>query len=110
MGQLTHLLNQVAQVITTTTSKFGDQIFSNSEEIPCRFRYITNVDQTNNAELYSNIDAIFWCEPDQPIIEGTILFVDDEYWRVQRLIKARKFDPEKRFLKAFLRRHKLAGL
>lgn len=109
MGIISHTLKQTASIITTTTNVYGDQIASSSGSYPCRFRYITELDKNVNREGLDTADAIIWFEPTAPIKEGAIVQVDEYYWRIDRLIKARKLAGENvEFLKALVKRHALA--
>ena len=109
MGILTHALKQTATIITTETDEYGDQITDSTGSYPCKFRYITELDSNVNREALDTADAIIWFEPTAPIEEGTIVQVDEYYWRVSRLIKARKLSGSAvHFLKALVQRHALA--
>jgi hypothetical protein len=110
MGMLTHALKQDAEVVTTTTDEYGDQIVSSEVSVKCRFRYITQVDQADHAELINaGSEAIIWFEPDASIEEGTIVKTNDVYWRVDRLVKARRLSGSQiHFLKAYVNRHEIA--
>lgn len=108
MTLLTHILDQTATVVTTTTNGYGDQVETSSVDIPCRFRYITNVDHNINAEAI-NSEAMVWFEPDADVAEAAILLIDGAYWRVDKLIKARRFSSTIVFLKAFVSKHQLAS-
>lgn len=109
MSIISHTLAQTAQIITTTTNFDGDQIQTATESILCRFRYVTEIDRTNNAESIDSADAIIWFEPTANISEGSIVLVDGHYWRVDSLVKARRLvGSTVMFLKAFVKRHQLA--
>ena len=102
-----HILNQDASLVQTTQDKHGDQKQSSTEAISIRFRYITDVDKNVNREGMTS-EAIIWCAPDTAIAEGSILLVEGVYWRVVRLVKARRMSGnEVQFLKAFVDRHVL---
>lgn len=109
MGIITHILKQTATVITTEYNVYGDQQLVSSETYPCRFRYITDLDRNINRDEL-NGDALVWFESDVPITEGDIINVDDKYWRIMRLTKARALEGETiEFLKALVDRHELAA-
>jgi hypothetical protein len=109
MGIISHTLQQLATIIQTRANAYGDQIFTSSGEYPCRFRYVTELDRNVNREGLETADAIIWFESTAPIKEGTIVSVDGYYWRVDRLIKARKLSGNTvEFLKALVKRHSLA--
>lgn len=106
MTLLTHTFDQVAVIVTTETDKYGDQKSVSNESIACRFRYITGVEKNLSAEAL-NSEAMVWFEPDANISEANILLIEGSYWRIDKLVKARRFDKEVQFLKAFVTKHEL---
>ena len=107
-GIIDHTLTQTGYIIPTTTDAHGDQIAGTPEAITCRFRYVTGIERQTNAEALAGIDAIIWLRADEEAEEGTIIQVDGKYWRVDRLIKARKLSGSTvEFLKAFVVKHSL---
>jgi hypothetical protein len=110
MSMLSHILKQDALIISTTIDRHGDQKSSGTSSVKCRFRYITEVDRQNHAEGIEANDAIVWFEPDENITEGSIIQVDDKFWRINRLIKARQMSGNAvQFLKGFVKRYELSG-
>jgi hypothetical protein len=110
MSLLTSILQQDALIITVAQDKYGDQLPTTSTSVKCRFRYITEVDKNSHMEGMDTNDAIIWFEPDANIAEGSIVEVDGLYWRIDRLIKARRMSGNTvEFLKAFVKSHQLAG-
>lgn len=91
-----------AYKVTTTRNEYGDFIASVSTALACHFRYITQqVTDTNNQTIQS--DAMAWFNPDSGIAKEDIIRIDDEYFRVERLIKARRLrDPAVLFIKTEL--------
>jgi|SRR3990172_7818409 len=108
MGILSHALTQTAEIVTTATNRYGDQIPSVLTELPCRFRYITDLDRRTNMEGVTTSDAIFHLEPDANVREGTILKIEDYYWRIDKLVRARRMGDPVLFLKAFVKRHQIS--
>lgn len=106
---LNHVFNQDAKIIITSTDKHGDQVVSSETDILCRFRYFTEIDQSGNREgLTTTADAIIWLAPELDVAEGTILYTDGKYWRVNRLVKARRMSGDTvEFLKAFVSKHEV---
>lgn len=103
-----HILTQDANIITTTTDKHGDQKQSASTPVKCKFRYITVVDKNVDREGLSSTEAIFWFSASTSISETSILKHENKYWRVDRLVKARRLaDSTVQFLKVFVSPHKL---
>lgn len=108
MGIISHTLKQEAKIVTTTTDKHGDQVASQETSVNCRFRYITELDRNVSREGLEAFDAIVWFEPDTEIEEGSIISVEGKYWRINRLIKARRLAGSTiEFLKAFVKKHEL---
>lgn len=86
---LAHTFEQTASLITTSINKYGDQVLVSTKDIQCRFRWITELQNPGNREELSS-DALLWADSDQSIAEGTIIKVDDTYFRVNRVTKARR--------------------
>lgn len=99
-----HIRNQTAYIINTSKNKYGDQKETTRTEVLVRFRYLTDIDIRTQAENIT-ADAMIWFSAEENVSEGTIVLVDDKYWRVNRLIKARKMDGEIQFLKALVEKH-----
>lgn len=105
---LSHTFNQSAKLVVTSKDKYGDQKQTSETSISCRFRYITEVESNVNRESADAFDAIMWFSPDTAVVEGSILKIEDKYWRVNRLVRARRLvDTDIQFLKAFVKRHEL---
>ena len=107
MTLITHILTQEAGIIDTTTNKYGDQKLVSASAVPCHFRYITGIEKNINAEGM-NSEAMIWFEPDLDIAEASLVQIEGKYWRIDRLIKARRFSEDIIFLKAFVTRHELS--
>lgn len=108
MSLIDHILQQPAKIIETVTDVHGDQVKVSEVSTLCRFRWITEVGANAFGESADAFDAIIWFFPSTTITEGTIVFVDDVYWRVNRLIKARRLKGMTVvFQKAFVKRHEL---
>lgn len=108
MGIISHILNQDGKIVTTTKDKHGDQVKTSEASVKCKFRYITQVDKNVSREGLDSSDAIIWFEPTENVIEGSIIKVDDSYWRVDKLVKARRLSGNTvEFLKAFVKKHSL---
>lgn len=99
-----HLRNQTAYIINTAKNKYGDQKETTRTEVLVRFRYLTEIDRASQSESVMS-DAMIWFASDANVSEGTIVLVDGTYWRIDRLIKARKMDSEVQFLKALVEKH-----
>lgn len=104
-GLLAHAMNQDGKLVEVSRDKHGDQVITSETDIKLRFRYITDVDKNVNRESLGS-EAIIWLSPDLTLVEGDIIFAEDTYWRVQKLIKARKMSGNRvEFLKAFVNKH-----
>lgn len=104
---LAHIFNQAGKIIHTELDKHGDQVVTSETSILCRFRYITALDVGENKEALLS-DAIIWLAPESDVMEGSILFADGKYWRVGRLVKARRMSGSTvEFLKAFVNKHEV---
>ena len=109
MGILSHALVQEAKLVTADLDVYGDQIPSDETVVSCRFRLITQIERGANTEGSAAADAILWFEPDVEIEEGGIIKADGSYWRIQKIVKARKIaNDEVHFLKAYVQRHELS--
>jgi hypothetical protein len=102
---ISHLLNQTCEIVETTYNKYGEQILSTTAEISCKFREITNLTKSANREDIA-ADAMLWVEPDASLEKGTIILIDGDYYRVERLVKARRNNGEVQFIKCDLQAHK----
>jgi len=86
------ILTQQGYIIETTVDKYGKQRETTRVKEPMRFRYITNIDTTGVQEQLSGSEAIIWFLHDTKAKEGSIVEIDGKYWRVDKIIKARKLD------------------
>jgi len=100
-------MNFTAYKVTTTRNAYGDYFSSEETAVKCHFRYITEqVTSSNNEQIQS--DAMAWFEPDSGVDRGTILKFEDEYFRVERVTKARKLrDPNVQFIKTELIKYRV---
>jgi len=78
-----------AYKLTTSRNVYGDFTYTGETAIKCHFRYITEHISGENQESIES-DAMIWCEPDSGVDREDIIKFDDEYWRVERVIKARR--------------------
>jgi len=95
-------MNQTAYKLTTSRNAYGDFTVSGQVAHKCHFRYITEqiTSQTNET---INSDAMAWFEPDSGIDRKDIIKIDDEFFRVERVTKARRLrSPSVLFIKVDL--------
>lgn len=87
---------------TSTRNAYGDFESTSETAIPCHFRYITEqATASNNEQIQS--DAMAWFEPDSGIARKDIIKFDNEFFRVERVTKARRLrDTTVQFLKVEL--------
>lgn len=101
MGILTHLLSQTNRVLITVLNKYGSQDFVSGSNELCRFRELTGIQKGTNQELI-NADAMSWHEPTSNIVEGSIMRIGNKFYRVDKLVRARKMGGTVEFIKCFL--------
>lgn len=93
---------QTAYKVTQTRNGYGDLVGTTLTAMPCHFRYITE-QVSGGANEQINSDAMAWLEPDSGVNRSDVLKIDNEYFRVERIIKARRLhDPTVQFLKVEL--------
>lgn len=72
-----------------TRNEYGDYTSTSEVALPCHFRFITEqVSADTNEQIQS--DAMAWFEPDSGIERKDILKIEGEFFRVERVIKARR--------------------
>jgi hypothetical protein len=88
-------------------NEFGDLVQSGSDTvIACRYRAAATYSRGANREDDSS-DGTLWANPDAPLAVNAVVVVEDEYFRVTQVIKARDFDSTTvHFLKCQLERFK----
>ena len=107
MPDFNHLYNEDGQIIHTETNKHGDQKVVSTEEVKLKFRYITELDKATNREsVMASSDAIIWVDPSLDVDEGSIFYVEEKYWRVDKLVRAKRITGNGvLFLKCFVNKH-----
>lgn len=90
-----------------TRNAYGDFTFTGTTTLPCHFRYITEqVSSSDNETIQS--DAMAWFEPDSGVEKQDVLLIDNENFRVERVIKARRLrDSSVQFIKVELLKYGL---
>lgn len=88
-----------------TRNAYGDFSTTTETELICHFRRRDDqVSGTGNETIQS--DAMAWFEPDSGVQKEDILKINGEFYRVERIIEARKLrDPELQFIKTELLRY-----
>lgn len=91
--------------VSYTRDEYGDYVTTTNTALKCHFRYITEQVTSENGETI-NSDALLWVEPDSGVDREDIIKFDNEYWRVERVVKARKLrNPNVQFIKCELLRY-----
>jgi hypothetical protein len=104
MGILTHILQQSTRVLVTVLNRYGEQDYVSGVNELCRFREIIGIQKGANQELI-DADAMSWHEPNSTIQEGSIIRVDNKFYRVDKLTKARKMGGNVEFIKCLLQKY-----
>lgn len=90
-----------------TRNAYGDYTLSTTTTLPCHFRYITEQVTTTSSEAVQS-DAMAWFEPDSGVVKGDILLIENEHFRAERIIHARKLrDNNVQFIKVYLSKYGL---
>ena len=88
-----------AYKITSARNAYGDYTASGQISLKCHVRMINDlVTSSSNEQIQS--DAMMWFEPDSGVVKGNIIKFEDVYYRVERLVEARRLrNPTVLFLK-----------
>lgn len=89
MSLISHTLTQECYLVSDTYNEYGEQEFTTSELIKCRFREISQINKFTNREEIT-ADGMFWFEADESVIEGSIVKFESAYYRIEKITKARK--------------------
>lgn len=91
-----------AQKIAYTRNAYGDYVATTSTPIKCHFRFVNENISTNSNETVQS-DAMAWFESDSGIVRESIVLIDGDHYRVEKVIKARKLrNPTVQFIKCYL--------
>ena len=91
-----------AYKIVSTRNAYGDFLPTSEIELACHFREITQVSTNSSTEVYDS-DAVAWLEADSGVEKQDILKINGVFFRVERVIKARKLrSPVVQFIKVDL--------
>jgi len=104
---INHFLKHTIYKFTATKSKYGDIEYSgDGTEIKGWIRENAEVVRSQNAETI-NCDAMAWFKPDEGLREDDIIKFGDSYYRIKKMIYARRLGSNRiNFLKALLQREK----
>lgn len=98
---LEHTFEQTCYLVSTKRNKYGDIDMEGSEAVSCRFRKITELDKMNNREDI-RADAWLWVRAGELVEEGGVVRFEDEYYRIKRVLEARRLRGNKVFFKKCL--------
>ena len=94
-------MEQTCELLETSLNQFGGQAVESAKSIKCRFRFITELDRTQNREGIRS-DALLWISPKENIIQGTLVRYNNEVFRVDQIIEARRLRGETIYFKKCL--------
>lgn len=77
------------ELITTTRNDFGDEIQGATQTLACRWRDITQVRRGSHEDT-SDADSLVHLAPDAPVVRGSILKYNGEYYQVEAITLARR--------------------
>lgn len=100
-------LVQSCTKITVTHNKYGDIEYGTTEDRSCLYRDISlSTRSPNRGEI--DVDGIFWFDATDDWALGDVLLFEGEYYRVERLIKARRrvVDNSLKFIKCEVSRQR----
>lgn len=99
-------MTQTIVKVSASYNRFGDLDFDNTgqnEYLIGKFRYITQLQITTQNREQVTADAMAWFNPDSGVVRGDVLHYDGEYFRVEKVVKARDLDSEAvHFIKCYL--------
>lgn len=95
-------MTHTARKYAITRNAYGDYVASEYQELPCHFRYINEIISDVPNETVQS-DAMAWFDPTTDVQEQDLLFIDNGFYRVEKLIRARKLRSNAiQFIKCFL--------
>lgn len=101
-------MKQTANLVSATRNKYGDQVLQTKSAVACRFRYSTELERAPSREGEAPTDALVWFESDIVVTEGSIIEIEEKYWRITHITKARKMSGDTvEFLKCSLVVHEM---
>lgn len=83
-----YLVDQ-CELIATTRNDFGDEVEGVTQVLPCRWRDITLVRRGSHQDT-SDASSLVHLEADAPVVRGSILKYNGEYYQVDEITYARR--------------------
>lgn len=98
-------MNQVAYLQTVSRNAYGDFSTDDETSLSCHFREINETVILGQNEQTQS-DAMAWFNPNSGVDKGSIIKITDEFYRVERVIKARTLHSSAiQFIKCYLIKH-----
>jgi hypothetical protein len=104
MSVISHILQQSARVLVTVLNRYGEQDYVSGVNELCRFREIIGIQNGSNQELV-DADAMTWHEATSTVEEGSIMRIDNKFYRVEKVVNARKMGGNIEFKKCYLQKY-----
>lgn len=89
MARLTPKLVQSCRKVTKTRNDYGDIEYGATTVLSCLYRDISSLQIGNANREEVDVDGMFWFEPDSGVARGDIILFEGEYFRIEKIIKAR---------------------
>jgi hypothetical protein len=83
-----YLVDQ-CELIATTRNDFGDEVEGVTQVLPCRWRDITLVRRGSHQDT-SDASSLVHLKADAPVVRGSILKYNGEYYQVDEITYARR--------------------
>ena len=105
-------MNQTIILVSVETNEYGDVVSDDPTTnlvLTGKFRYITDIKSNRSNMEEVDSEAMAWFNPFRSggvtptVVKGNVIFADDTYFRIEKIIKARDFSSGPiHFLKCFL--------
>lgn len=77
------------ELVETSRNDFGDEVQGITQALPCRWRDITLVRRGNHMDN-SDASSLVHLPPTAPVVRGSILKYNGEYYQVEQITLARR--------------------
>lgn len=99
-------LNDSCTYFEPSRNEYGDFNYGVGTVLNCRAREINDLTRGNDYREELDADAMFWFLPNSIVQLGGIILYRDNYYRIDTITEARKFDTEVHFKKCLVVRHR----
>lgn len=97
-------LVQTCQLVITVKNAYGDREAGTSLTLACRWRNVPTLTRQPHLET-ADADSMVWLATDAPVLRGSVLLFEHEYYQVERLTSARRLgEDEVQFIKCDVKR------